>query len=175
MNAWKCVWKLKYLLMLHFTFIAVTVCYLDQLQILSTAVVYNENNTWKMRHFCCCALTNKSKDKCQRRSKSRCLVCHKPGRNDVESLLYPKKLTIAAVYLIYIANSIFEYYNTCTYVRFSEYKTGYIGTLENLLSYQEYHTYHSTKSDTFTQEMTARWKIEMHIIQNIVIIRTWFL
>lgn len=126
MNAWKCVWKLKYLLMLHFTFIAVTVCYLDQLQILSRAV----DNTEMGRHSCSCASTNKSKDKCQRRSKSRCLVCHKPRRNDVESLLYPKKLTIAVVYLIYIANSIFEalivdrYHNT--YVRFSEYRTGWV-------------------------------------------------
>lgn len=130
--------------------------------IIHRAVVINENNTGKRRQICCCALTNKSKDKCQRRSKSRCLVCHKPGRNYVDSLLYPKKLTIAAVYLIYIANSIFEAlnvdhdHNTRTYVRFSEYRTGYIGTLENLLSYQEYHTFHSTKSDTFTQEMTAR-------------------
>lgn len=146
--------------MLHFTFIAVTFCYLNQLLILSTAVVINENNTGKRRQFCCCALTNKSKDKCQTRSKSRCRVCHKSRRNDVESLLYPKKLTIAAVYLIYIANSIiFEalivdrYHNT--HVRFSEYRTGYIGTLE-MVSYQEYHTFHGTVSDTFTQEMTTR-------------------
>lgn len=47
-----------------------------------------------------------------------------------------------------------------------------LGTLETLVSYQEYHTFHSTKSDTFTQEMTARCKIEMYIIQNIVIRRT---
>lgn len=142
--------------MLHFTFIAVTVCYLDQLQILSRAVVINENNTGKRRQICCCALTNKSKDKCQRRSKSRCRVCHKSRRNDVESLLYPKKLTIASVYLIYIANSIFEalnvdrYHNT--HVRFSEYRTGYIGTLENLVNNQEYQTFLSTKSDTFTRD-----------------------
>lgn len=128
--------------------------------IIHRTVVINENNTGKSRQICCCALTNKSKDKCQRRSKSRCLVCHKPGRNYVDSLLYPKKLTIASVYLIYIANSIFEalivhrYHNT--HVRFSEYRTGYLGTLENLVSNQEYQTFHSTKSDTFTQEMTAR-------------------
>lgn len=143
--------------MLHFTFIAVTVCYLDQLQILSRAVVMNENNTRvrKRRQICCCALTNKSKDKCQRRSTSRCLVCHKPRRNDVESLLYPKKLTIAAVYQIYIANALIvdRYHNNR--FRFSEYRTGYIGTLE-MVSYQEYHTFHGTMSDTFTQEMTAR-------------------
>lgn len=92
-----------------YTVVAVTFCYLNQLIILSEAVVINENKTGKGQHFCSCASTNKSKDKCQRRSKSRCLVWLKPRSQDHdESLLYPKKLTIAVVYLLYIAISIFE-------------------------------------------------------------------
>lgn len=92
-----------------YTVVAVTFCYLNQLLILSRAVVVNEKNTGKGQHFCSCASTNKSKDKCQRRSISRCLVCLKPRSQDHdESLLYPKKLTIAVVYLLYIASSIFE-------------------------------------------------------------------
>lgn len=92
-----------------YTVVAVTFCYMNQLLILSRAVVINEKNTGKGQHFCSCASTNKSKDKCQRRSISRCLVCLKPRSQDHdESLLYPKKLTIAVVYLLYIASSIFE-------------------------------------------------------------------
>lgn len=143
-----------------YTVAAVPFCY--QLFILFRTVGINENNTEKMRRFCCCALTNKSKQKYSKRSKSRCRVCHKPrSQDDVESLLYPNKLTIAVMYLVYIAYSIFE----ALYVdqdhdihdHFSEPRYRFLKpTIEPLVSNQQYHTFFSTKSDTFSQKMIAR-------------------